>query len=792
MDMLVTKMNYKPKYGGGTEVILHGRINTGERKQVSIIDAEPYFYVDIEPRENNMIKRIEKSGVNLLNKPLWKIFVKRPQDINILRNSYEYHYEADIPFTDRIRIDYGIKTQIQIPNDKTKLSKKHIIPVERTINPETLYIDIETDDSQGFSNPELALSEVYCLSMYSTQYDNYILIIQGKVDKEKVKKQFKEMCQENFGDDGPTIVVKETENEKALFEMFVKVLMKINPDIITGWNVDNFDITTLKNRAINQGFMIPFFENHATFDLMNGYERLHIGKTFKKLEWVSQQELGVGKLPRDKIHVLFKEDKEKLALYNIWDVELTRRIDIAKNVLNRHLNFSWFAGCDLEKSYFSEPLLDKYILHEIQGRVILPSKDMLKTSLIDEGAYVDSPVKGKFNMVAVLDFASMYPNSIISCNISPETKVDETYTGETFNLPSGRRYRKDQPGFIPIIVQRLMNMRKQIKEEMKEFEKGSVEYKRKYDEQTAVKYFTNSAYGIMGSKIFRLADGEAASDITLLGRILIAFTMEEIKKMGYNPLYADTDSVFFETGNKDIKESVEIAINVEKKLNELYPQYAETWNGREECSHNIRCEKIYETWLQAGSKKRHTGLIGWDIDTADKFIGHLPSEKRMDVKGFEIKRSNSSVLTKNVQKFVILTILESEDYRKILTDYFKMLKTDFFQRKYSIDMLIPGSRSNKKYKVNPAHLRALQYSMDKGLMKYQPGDPYKWVYTNDKTCNVIAFEVGVDNIPEDIDIDYNKMWNRSIATPLKQILDAIDMNLEDISEGKKQSTLFDW
>jgi DNA polymerase elongation subunit (family B) len=618
----------------------------------------------------------------------------------------------------------------------------------------------------------------------------------GKVYKEKVRQQFKEMCQKYFGDDGPQIVFKEVLDERILFSKFRIALQQIDPDIITGWNVDYFDVTTMENRAKNQQYSMPDYRIYSIFDLMKGYDRMHTGRTYKKLEYVAQTELGVGKLPRDKIHIMFKNDKEKLCLYNIWDVELCRRIDIARNVLVRHLNFAWFAGADLDKTHYSEPLLDKYILHEIGGKVILPSKDMLKKTGIDKGALVAEPVKGRFNLVAVLDFASMYPNSIISCNISPETQIkpNDNYTGDMFELPSGRKYYKSPPGFIPIIVSRLMNMRKQVKNEMKKFEKGSVEYKRKYEEQTSIKYFVNSAYGIVGSESFRLADGDVASDVTHLGRVLIQYTMDKVKEWGYTVLYADTDSVYFQTGAESLEQGVEIAKDVEQKLNILYKEYAKSWNGSKECTHNIKCEKIYQTWLQAGVKKRHCGLVGWDYDTEQKFIVHLPSESRLDVKGFEIVRANASKLTKRIQKEVIITALESENCKELLIKYLRQLHSDFYAKKYDLDMLIPGSANKEEYKVKSAHVRAIDYSMENNITNLQKGDPYTWMYVQcvvgKPQTDVVALDIDAESIPDTIKIDYEKMWERSVASPLSHILGALDIDLNMVVQKQRQTTLF--
>ena len=794
VELLVTKMNYKVLHGK-IEVFMYGRTDSGARKKLVITDATPYFFVKDDPKPHPSIIRTEQKGQNLLNEPLHKIHVKKPSDVRTLRDMYDYHYEADIPFTDRVRFDYGIRSQIQIPDGLTHLTKDKIVPVDRTIYPEIMYLDIETDDSKGFAHPDYAAYPVVCLDVYSTQYKSHVLIIDGKVDKEKIRRGFKDLCQKHFGDDGPPITVKEALDEKNMFQKFRQLTNNINPDISTGWNVDFFDIGYLSNRAQNKLYSRPDFRVHASFDLMKGYDRLHIGKSFMKLEHVAQKELGVGKLPRERISEMFENDKEKLCLYNIWDVELTRRIDIARNVIHRHLAFAWFAGADLEKSYHSEPLFDKYILHEVGGTVQLPSKEMLKTTGIDQGAYVDTPVRGRYDFVGMLDFASMYPRTIISFNISPETRLPDDYNGDVphFTLPSGRKYKKAPMGFIPLIVSRLLGVREGVKDEMKKFEKGSVEYKRKYQEQTAIKYFINSAYGIMGSEIFRLADGDVASDVTHIGRVLIHETMKQVGNMGMEPLYADTDSVFFETGAKSIEEAVEISMKVEKELNDYYPKLAAEWNGAEECQHHIKCEKIYDAWMQAGAKKRHTGIIGWDVDTDDKFLTHLAPEKRLDVKGFEIVRANVAPITKTVQKDIIIKGLTEDNYWNVLSQYLISLKREFYAGKHNTNMLIPSSYGKVDYKTKPANIRAREYSEEIELITLTPGDPFSWLYVKGvigkKMTDVVALEMEATNIPSEVQINYDRMWERCVGKPLVHILDALNVSMEELLSGRKQSTL---
>lgn len=808
-EILVTRMGYHVSRGEPI-VDIHGRTEDGERKHYKLKGAESYFYTKDKPKDNSLIKRIEHEGKDLYNNRLWKIVTKTPSDIYKLKDNYRYHYEADVPYIDKVRANYKIKSQIEISDENNSMFIKpeQIKPVNRTINAETVYFDIETmDDGGGFPKPEIAFQPVVSIAIYSTQLDKYFIIIIGEVDKEKIKTQFKEMgCDKE-------VIIKMVKDEKKLFYKFNQIISHINPDVITGWNVDDFDVLYLETRSKNNAYACPNFRKYAVFDLMKGYKKLHKGKTFLKLELVSQKELGVGKLPREKIHIMFKENKEKLCVYNLWDVELTRKIDIVKNIVNFHLNLSWFAGCELYKTIYQEPLVDKYLLHEINGVVNVPSKDMLeKTTGKFKGAYVDKPVSGKFTNVGMIDFASMYPRIILSCNLSVETKVNKSYIKEDgtkgfkevikvdgreiFNMPSGINYLKEPEGLIPHIVKNLIEMRDNIKKDMRKEEKGSVEYKALWEQQRAVKYFTNAVYGVLGSNIFRLADRDVASDITNTGRILIKYTMEEVEKMGFKPLYADTDSVFFETGKETIEEAVEVGLIVEKRMNELYIELAKTWNGEKETINEMKLEKVYQSWIQSGAKKRHIGAVGWDVDTDEKFITHLPIKKRLDIKGLDIVRSNVPEITKEAQEFILITALENKDYYDTVTKYIVNLKKDFFNKKIDTKMLIPASWGKDDYDKPPAFYRAMRYSIDNGFLEMQLGDAYSWIYVNsieDKPkTDVFAVELEPEEISDEININYEKMWKRCIVKPLDAIFEGLNIPQHILTKPVNQKTILDF
>lgn len=803
-EILVTQMTYQTK-DKDTLVHIFGRTNEGKRAKLVLSGIEPYFYTNEDPRtkipttHRHLINKFdtEPKWKNLVNKPLYRVYARFPFDVPELRRFFLYHYEADVPFIDRVRFDLKIKHQIQVPDNKIQLKSIDIVPVERTINPEIACIDIETDDSHGFAKPEEGAWPVKSIAIFSTQINKFILIIDGNLNDEEVKMKLPELYKKHFTDECPLVVIQKAENESDMFNKFTKVLNKLEPDIITGWNILGYDKLYLENRATKMGYTLPKFGEYAFFDVQRGYEKLHMGKTYPSLEYAAQNELKTGKMKREKIHIMFEKDKEKLAIYNLWDVVLTNKIDQVKNVTNFHLNLAWFAGCGIEYTYGQEALVDKYMLHQTAGIVAVPSKDMLVSSGVDQGAYVKEGQKGLFKNVCVIDFTSMYPYSVLSCNLSPETKVDkDPGDGSVFKLPSGRMYRKSPRGLVPMITEKLVVMRKQLKEDMKKFEKTTAEYKAIWEQQRAVKYFTNAVYGVMGSSIFRLADGDVGSDITGLGRFLIHNTIEQVEKMGYKALYADTDSVLFQVDTDTVEDTVNHGLKVQKDLNDFYPKLAESWNGRKECIHSIKLDKVYKAWFQPGVKKRYVGLVEWDNDTDTKFIGHLPIKDRLDVKGFEIVRSNVAIITKEVQMEVISTALQKLEFKQEIIAYLSRIRKQFMNGELNQKLLLPASWNKIEYKSKQAHIRAMEYSLACDLIDIQAGDSFKWLYvlgvSGHPSTDVAAVEFDIDQIPDEIKINFDKMWQRNIVGPLDPVLEGLGITWDEIITGKTQKTISDW
>lgn len=212
-----------------------------------------------------------------------------------------------------------------------------------------------------------------------------------------------------------------------------------------------------------------------------------------------------------------------------------------------------------------------------------------------EGAIVLDPKPGIYleDPIAVLDYASLYPSSIIEKNISHETLIEDTSLlpligkdnyepisyqnwcyintgkGDTIEKKLGdgqttcyflkKDYMRsknmikedDKPmGIIPAVLKHLLDARNNTKKLMK---KEPNEFKRKVLDglQLAYKVTANSVYGQLGAKTSNIYKMKLAACTTSVGRSRIddaSFGVKDwAKEKGYpepGVVYGDTDSVF--------------------------------------------------------------------------------------------------------------------------------------------------------------------------------------------------------------------------------------------------------
>lgn len=324
-------------------------------------------------------------------------------------------------------------------------------------------------------------------------------------------------------------------SEEVLLKALFGILAKIKPDIITGWNIDNFDIPYIYNRTIkvlNQDWankLSPLGWCRASNTSFSGRDSIKIDvngiqivdylelyKKFElsprenyKLDTIAMLELGENKIELD---CPFKEsysDKnwDRHVRYNIQDTRLIDRLDEKLQFIRVAATMALSAKCNFTDVYRVTRIWDNIIANHLREQNIHVAAQFSHNSEGYEGAYVKPTVPGLYKWCASFDVASLYPSMIVQYNISPDTILDSmtfhpiTAADVLNNTPlyqealadaisknatlcaNGSMYSKDKQGFLGVLVEKYFTRRVEAKKEMKkwgkEAERAKEEIKRR-------------------------------------------------------------------------------------------------------------------------------------------------------------------------------------------------------------------------------------------------------------------------------------------------------------------------
>ncbi|ELZ58807.1 MULTISPECIES: DNA polymerase elongation subunit [unclassified Haloferax] len=840
VELAVTQVDYTIEGAGRDEYpVIHifGRRADDETEHVRVLGFRPYFYaptdsLDDDDLDKDVITGSEDGYESIRGEELTKIFGRTPRDVGQIRDEFD-HYEADILFPNRLLIDKDIKGGVSVPerrlDDGTiQIPHQEVAPAEVDANLRVNTFDIEVNDRNGF--PEEGEEPIVCLTSHDSYRDEYV--VWHAVADEGLGKRPDSLPNYDFlGEDGD-VEVRTFDEEAAMLDAFLTYIEETDPDILTGWNFEDFDAPYFLDRleevdkrtdlnldynrisrlgeVWRGGWGGPDIKGRVVFDLLYAYKRTQFTELESyRLDAVGELELDAGKERYSgDIGDLWEEDPERLLEYNLRDVELCVEIDRKQDIIAFWDEVRTFVGCKLEDAPTPGDTVDIYVLHKVHGEFALPSKGKQESEDYEGGAVFD-PITGVKENVTVLDLKSLYPMCMVTINASPETKVDpERYDGEMFRAPNGTHFQQEPDGMIREMVDELLTEREEKKSLRNSHDPGSSQYEQFDRQQAAVKVIMNSLYGVLGWDRFRLYDKEMGAAVTATGRKVIEFTEQAANQIGYDVAYGDTDSVMLELGPDVSKEeAIEQSFDIEEHINAAYDDFARDELGADEHRFQIEFEKLYRRFFQAGKKKRYAGHIVWkegkDVDD-------------IDITGFEYKRSDIAQITKEVQKNVIDMIVHGED-TEVIKDYLHDIITDFEAGNLPLEQVgIPGGIGKRlsAYETPTAHVRGAQYAnaflgtnfgrgskpkrvylkkvhpswfreMETGEFDPQVDDRYR-EFKRDP--DVICFEYA-DQIPEEFEVDWETMLTKTLEGPISRVIEALGMSWDEVKSGQEQTGL---
>jgi len=197
--------------------------------------------------------------------------------------------------------------------------------------------------------------------------------------------------------------------------------------------------------------------------------------------------------------------------------------------------------------------------------------------------------------------------------------------------------------------------------------------------------------------------------------------------------------------------------------------------------------KIYARFFQAGKKKRYAGSLVWKEGK---------NVKETDIVGFEIRRSDTPQITKQVQQRVMEMILDGEGYEGIKAFLSGVIKK-YRAGKYTLDEVgIPGGigKSLDDYDNDDAQVRGAKYANLHLHTEFGKGSKPKRVYIRNVTSkfpktDVLCFEYA-DQVPPEFVVDWELMLDKTIKQPISRIIEALGWDWNDVDPSR--TTLAQW
>ena len=421
-------------------------------------------------------------------------------------------------------------------------------------------VDIETRSENGFPDVESADQEILLITIQDYNTKEITTWGQGPF---KIKQDNVRYIQFN--------------NERDLLNSFINWWMENTPDVVTGWNIQLFDIPFITKRIdrvlgeklakrlspwglVSQKEVFIKGRKQIFYDI-GGITQLDYLDLYKKFTYTNQEsyrldhianvELGQKKLDHsefDTFQDFYTNGWQKFVEYNIIDVELVDRLEDKMKLIELALTMAYDAKVNYNDVFYQVRMWDTIIYNYLKKKgIVIPPKEQTDKDEKYAGAYVKEPTPGVYDWVVSFDLNSLYPHLIMQYNISPETILDERHPtasvdkilGEQISFEmykdyavcaNGAMFRKDKKGFLPELMEKMYGERVIFKKRMlkakQEYEKTPTDALKKEiarcnNIQMAKKISLNSAYGAIGNQYFRYFKLANAEAITLSGQVSI-------------------------------------------------------------------------------------------------------------------------------------------------------------------------------------------------------------------------------------------------------------------------------
>jgi DNA polymerase-2 len=374
------------------------------------------------------------------------------------------------------------------------------------------------------------------------------------------------------------------------------------------------------------------------------------------------------------------------------------------------------------------------------------------------GGYVMDAQPGLYRNVLVFDFKSLYPSIIRTFNLDPLSLLpDGDHDVSALTAPNGARFRRDQRGVMPQLVETLADERQRAREEGLAVKAN------------AIKILMNSLYGVLGSPASRLFSPAVANAITHFGQLLIRYAAEFVERRGDRVIYGDTDSLFIDTGETDPALALSRASDLRESISESVAEYVrDTFDC--ESRLELEFEKCYRRFFlpevrggKVGSKKRYAGLRMDD-----------EGNEHVELVGLESVRRDWSEVSKRFQRGLLDLVFHDQPVEEFVRQYLLDLRAGHFDRELTYRKAV-RKNLDAYTKTTPPHVRAARKQQSPG------GSIIEYVMTQNG-----PEPLGEETAPP----DYAHYIEHQIKPVGDAILRFLDTDFETVAQTRRQLSLF--
>ncbi len=785
--------------------------NLNEKKIKNLIEKIEKIRLNIKNRQTK-VEKVELHEKNFLGKPVkaLKIFATNYKDLHDIadclgmkeiykRRGYDLGFITHYIIEKKLNPLTWYQISGEVLNNSEEFggidmnldvdfcikleSAKKIPKIE--FNPKILCYDIETDDLK------IGEGEILMISLVGNK--GFKKVITWKRAKEN-----RAISPEAIKNRGSKIrgSVEYVKDETELLEKFVENVKKFSPDFLAGYFSDGFDLPYLRARANKLKVSLslgldntqPKFRRGAILTgRINGIVHIDLLKFIQTAysQYMQSETLSLNEVAKEFLGDTKKDfkikhsskltdhDWEKYYEYNLHDSLLT--FNLFEKFWPDILEFTKTMQepvFDVSRNGMSNNVED-FIIHNLNKFNEIPEKRPTHNEIRErrqkgkyEGAFVFEPIQGMYEDIAIFDFTSSYGSTIVTYNLSKSTFL-ENPEKNSYNIPAlGKKvYFSKKPGFFPEMLKEIIEKRKKFKKEL-----GKKQDAVKRARSNAFKLLANASYGYQGFFGARYYCREAAAATAAFARKAIAESIKKINKSGYKTIYADTDSIAFLMKQKTKTEIKQFL----GKLNSKLPGIME-----------LELEDFYKRGIWV---TKRSGNIG-----AKKKYALINEKGRLKIRGFETVRRDWCSLARNMQNKIIKYILEDGNPQKAL-EYLKEIIQKLKNREIEKEDLIIRTQLKKplsEYKNISPHVIAARKMQEiekpisqGGLIEYYVSE------IPEKKKKLVRERVKLPDEPGKYDIDY--YLNRQVLSAVENIFQIFGINIKEIIERKKQTTLKDF